>query len=69
MSKRKQKLHQKFLKKRTLRNESVYKAYKSLFDDLKKKPKQNYYTRRLENYQNDIKKSWNVIKEIIVGAK
>ena len=53
MSKRKQKLHQKFLKKRTLRNESVYKAYKSLFDDLKKKPKQNYYTRRLENYQND----------------
>ena len=68
-SKRKQKLYEKFLKKRTSRNESIYKAYKSLFESLKKKSKKNYYTRRLENYQNDIKKSWDVIKEIIVGAK
>ena len=68
-SKRKQKLYEKFLKKRTSRNESIYKAYKSLFESLKKKSKKIYYTRRLENYQNDIKKSWDVIKEIIVGAK
>ena len=68
-SKRKQKLYEKFLKKRTSRNESIYKAYKSLFESLKKKSKKNYYTRRLENYQNDIKKSWDVIKEIIAGAK
>ena len=57
------------MKKRTSRNESIYKAYKSLFESLKKKSKQNYCTKRLENYQNDIKKSWDVIKEIIVGAK
>ena len=57
------------MKKRSLRNESIYKAYKSLFESLKKKSKKNYYTKRLENYQNDIKKSWDVIKEIIVGAK
>ena len=68
-SKRKQKLYEKFLKKRTTRNESIYKAYKSLFESLKRKSKKIYYTRRLENYQNDIKKSWDVIKEIIVGAK
>ena len=68
-SKRKQKLYENFLKKRPSRNESIYKAYKSLFESLKKKSKKNYYTRRLENYQNDIKKSWDVIKEIIVGAK
>ena len=68
-SKRKQKLYEKFLKKRTSRNESIYKAYKSLFESLKKKSKKIYYTRRLENYQNDIKKSWDVIKEIICGAK
>ena len=30
--------------------------------------KKNYYTRHLENYQNDIKKSWDVMKEIIRGA-
>ena len=57
------------MKKRTSRNESIYKTYKYLFESLKKKSKKNYYTRRLENYQNDIKKSWDVIKEIIVGAK
>ena len=57
------------MKKRTSRNESIYKAYKSLFESLKKKFKKNYYTRRLENYQNDIKKSWDVIKDIISEAK
>ena len=59
---------QKFWKKRAPRNESIYKAYKSL-QSLKKKSKKVYYTRRLQNYQNDIKKSWDIIKEIIGGAK
>ena len=68
-SKRKQKLYEKFLKKETPRNESIYKAYKSLWESLKKKSKKNYYARRLESYKNDIKKSWDVIKEIIVEAK
>ena len=68
-SKQKQKLYEKFVKRRSPRNENIYKAYKSLFESLKKKSKKNYYTRRLENYQNDIKKSWDVIKEIIGGAK
>ena len=67
--KRKQKLYEKFVKKRSPRNENIYKAYKSLFEGLKKKSKKNYYTRRLENYQNDIKKSWDVIKDIIGRAK
>ena len=50
-------------------NESIYKTYKSLFGSLKKKYKKSYYARRLENYQNGIKKSWDVINETIVGAK
>ena len=66
---RKQKLYEKFLKKRTLRNESIYKTCKSLFESLKKKSKKFFYTRHLENYQNDINKLWNEIKEIIEGAK
>ena len=69
LSKRKQKLYKIFLKKITLPNESIYKAYKSLFESLKKKSKKIYYTGRLENYQNDIKNSWEVIKEISPGAK
>ena len=69
LSKRKQKLYEKLLKKGTPRNESIYKAHKFLFESLKKKSKKIYYTRRLENYQNDIKKSWDVLKEIIGGTK
>ena len=69
LSKRKQKLYERFVKKRSPRNENIYKPYKSLFESLKKKSKKNCYTRRLENYQNDIKKSWDVIKEIIGGTK
>ena len=34
-----------------------------------KKFEKKYYTRRLENYQNGIKKSWDVIKRIIGKAK
>ena len=68
-SKRKQKLYEKFVKKRSPRNENIYKAYKSVFESLKKKSKTNYYTRHLGNHQNDIKKLWDVIKEIIGGAK
>ena len=48
---------------------TIYKAYKSPSENLKKKSKKNYYTRLLEDYQNDIKKSWDVIKEINGGAK
>ena len=58
-SKRKQKLYEKFVKKRSPRNENIYKAHKSLFESLKKKSKKNYYTRRLENYQTDIANCFN----------
>ena len=57
------------MKKRTSRNERIYKAYKSRFESIKKRSKKYCYTRRLESYQNNIKKLWHVIKEIIVGAK
>ena len=53
LSKRKQKLYERFVKKRSPRNENIYKPYKSLFESIKKKSKKNCNTRRLENYQND----------------
>ena len=57
------------MKRRSPRNESIYEAYKSLFENLKKKSEKNYYTRRLENYQNDIKILLHVIKEIMRREK
>ena len=64
-SKRKQKLYEKFLKRKTPRNEDNYKNYKRLFETIKLKSKTNYYNERLNNYQNNVKKTWDIIKEII----
>ena len=41
-SKRKQKFYEKFLKHRTRETELAYKAYKNLFESLKKKAKKKY---------------------------
>ena len=68
-SKRKQKLYEKFMKKAVHKMKTFIKHINLFSESLKKKSKKNYYTRRLENYQNDIKKSWDVIKEIMGGSK
>ena len=42
-SKWKQRLYEKFLKKRTIENETIYKKYKYLFEKIKKKSKTSHY--------------------------
>ena len=64
-SKRKHKLYDKFLKKRTYENEIIYKSYKCLFEKLKFKSKQLYYKNLINKYKNNIKKTWSIIKEVI----
>ena len=63
-SKQKQKLYIKYLKKKTYETEMQYKNYKNLFEKLKRKAKQNHYTKLISKYQNDSKKTWQVLKEI-----
>ena len=48
-SKRKQKLYEKFLKKRNAFNETAYKAYKSLFGAIKRKSKKTTTHKRHSN--------------------
>ena len=62
--KRKQKLCEQFLKKRTLQNEQKYKNYKNLFETIKKKTKKIYYCNKLLKCTGDIKKTWNALKDI-----
>ena len=64
-SKKKQKLNDKCLKSKTNENEKKYKTYKSLFEILKVKSKNIYYSRKLENCKQNIKKTWGTIKQII----
>ena len=68
-SKRKQKLYEKFLKRKTPQNEETYKNYKRLFETIKHKSKTNYFNDQLIKYQNNVKKTWDVIKEVIGSTK
>ena len=62
--KQKQKLYNKFLKSRIKENEVIYKAYKNLFEAIRKKSKRNYYSELSAKYKNDVKNAWKMINEI-----
>ena len=64
-SKKKQRLYEKCLKNRNSENELNYKQHKTLFKSLKKKSKKNYYSDLIDSYKCNMKKTWNITKEII----
>ena len=64
-SKKKQRLYENFLKNRNPGKELNYKQYKTLFEPLKKKSKKNYYSDLTDSHKYNIKKTWNIMKEII----
>ena len=68
-SKQKQKLYSKFLKLITKENGVIYKAYKNLFETIRKKSKRTYYSELFAKYKNDIKNTLNIINEIISNTK
>ena len=63
-SKTKQRLYIKFLKTKTLEDESKYKNYKSLIEKLRKKAKKAYYSKLLHKYKTDSKRTWQVVQEV-----
>ena len=46
-------------------NEERYKAYKNLFESIKRKLKKSYFSKKILQYKNNMKKTWSVMKEII----
>ena len=68
-SKSKQKLYEKFLKKRNLANEMAYKSYKNLFEKFKRNSKRSYYQDKLKKCEGNIKSTWKIMKEIFGKAK
>ena len=63
-SKKKQRLYEKYLKKRNPEYGKVYKNYKSFFESIKKKSKKLYYYEKLLKLQGNAKQTWKVMKEI-----
>ena len=50
-SKRKQKVYGRYLKRRTNDTETAYKLYKTLFESIKQRAKQNYYSEKLLKFK------------------
>ena len=68
-SKTKQRLYSKFKKKRNEKTKKEYKDYKKLFESIKKRSKKLYFSKLILKYKNNIKKTWQVIKEAIGKEK
>ena len=68
-SRHKNKLLHKKLKKPTVQNIEKYKKYSNLFSKLCRLSKQLYMTNKLHAYQNDIKKTWSLLNDMIHKSK
>ena len=56
-------------KSKTFKNKERYQADKSLFEIIKEKFKKIYYSRKLDGCEQNIKKTWDLIKELLVKLK
>ena len=55
-SKKKQKLYEKFLKKRMKQSETEYRVYKNMFESIKHKSKKSYDSQKIIKYKDNKKK-------------
>ena len=53
----------KIWKHNTIFNEEKYKAYKNLFESIKRKSKKSYFSKQILQYKNNMKKTWSVMNE------
>ena len=65
----KQELYKNFLKHRTRETEFAYKLYKNIFESLKKKAKNKYYSEKISKYKHDANKAWSIMKELVGKIK
>ena len=65
----KQRLYEKFLNNRNSVNKENYKTFARLFESIKPKSNKNYSHNLLITYENDMKRTWATIKEIIGSKK
>src|SRR3984885_1008205 len=64
-TKDKSKLYLSYIKNPTASNKTKFIQYRNLFKSLKNKTIKNYYAMEFSKYYNDIKKTWDTIKDII----
>ena len=64
-SKKKRKLYKKYRKAPSPQNEKKYKEYRSVYQNIHRKAKSEYYKSKFEKYANDVKGTWRILKAAI----
>ena len=67
-SKKKQRLYSKFFTKKEMKKRKK-NIYNTLFEPIKKRSTKLYFSKLILKYKNNIKKTWQVIKEAIGKEK
>jgi Reverse transcriptase (RNA-dependent DNA polymerase) len=65
--KKKNKLYKKYIKKPNEDNKNKFVIYRNKFKKIKLKAKQDYYAFEFAKHNNDIKKTWQLIKSLITS--
>ena len=68
-SKIKQRVYDRFLKSKIYEHEISYKNYCKLFESIKQRAKSQYYSKMILYYKGNIKKTWQIRKEVIGKGK
>ena len=67
-SKTKQRLYDKFLKSKSYEHQ-IKKNYPKLFESIKQTTKSQYYSKIILHYKDNVKITWQIIKEVIGKGK
>ena len=67
--KTKNQLYVKYLRRPTLTNHSLYKQFRNKLNILMRKVEREYYDKELLIHKNNLRKSWEIIKEVINKKK
>ena len=62
-------MYDKFLKSKTYEHGISYKSYRKLFESIKQRAKSQYYSKMILHYKDNIKKTWQIMKEVIGKGK
>ena len=61
---KKNRLYKNYIKYRTEKSHSVYKAYRNKLTTVLRKSEKNYYLQKLENCKNNLAKTWKIMNSI-----
>src|SRR5688572_16465383 len=64
-TKTKQKLYKKFIKNPTIENKTIFTNYRNKYKLIRIKTEQIYYASEFTKYNNDIKKTWLIIRKLV----